>query len=96
MSKSIFIFACLVCMNLYCFSQSRYKYEYKFSLPTQTYFIGKDTAYWKPGLDEIYLIKSTKELSKKKIEEIKGCVGQNRKEPNKCGSKNSISISIEI
>ncbi len=96
MSIRILIFSCLFFINSYCFSQTKYKYEYKFSLPTQSHVILKDTSYWKDSLPEIYVIKSTSELSEKKIQEIKACVEQNRKAYNKCGIKNVVFISVEI
>lgn len=96
MTKTVLIFLCLVFVVTNSFSQTKYKYEYKFSLPTEIQIIQKDSVYAKQSLPEIYIIHSKQQLMNEEIDSIKECVKKNANEPNKCSNKKIFYITIEI
>ena len=96
MNKSVFIFSCLFFLNSYCFSQTRDKYEYTFSLPSPSASIEKDTGIAISKLPAIYIIHTNKELTVEAINKIKSCVENNNHYPNKCDIKNEYSINRNL
>src|SRR5256885_1888596 len=98
MTRNDFFFVCFVFIFSIgnCYSQTRYKYQYKFSLSTKIRVVEKDSTYTKQGLPDIYIIHSKQKMQQTNIDKIKNCVDKNREKPNNCGSKGLFYITLEI
>lgn len=78
-------------LSFKCFSQSHYKFSYKFSLSAKQVDSSNKIA-----LPSIFIIHSKRKMNAKKIDAVKKCIEENQNNPNNCNKKNLFYVTIEI